>query len=53
MNVDTEFNSSNFLGKTIYYLASTDKQGLDGFSTNNQCNMFVLTTEDKLRSVFY
>ena len=42
-----------FLMQNYLPARNKDKQGLDGFSTNNQCNMIILTTEDKLRSVFY
>jgi hypothetical protein len=51
--VDKNFDSSKFLGLPVYWLGTTDMQGLDGFSTNVECSMFFLTSANKLRSVWF
>ena len=52
--MDKEFDpSKQFLGRTIYNLATTDMQGLDRSSINEQCKRIVFTTKDKRRDVGY
>ena len=51
--MDKEFDSSELLGLPVYWLGTTDMQGLDRISTDVDCSMFVLTSKNRLRAVFF